>query len=39
MLTLYSIAATGTFEHDFKKLDKSIQKQVDNKDTMGGRTP
>lgn len=31
MLTLYSIAASGTFEHDFKKLGKSIQKQVDKK--------
>ncbi len=31
MLTVYSVAASGTFERGFKKLDRSVQMQVDKK--------
>lgn len=31
MISTYSIAASGTFERDFYKLDTSIQKRIDKK--------
>lgn len=39
MLSAYSIAASGTFERDFRKLDKSIQERINKKIRQAAADP
>lgn len=39
MLAVYSVAASGTFERDFKKLDRSVQQRIDKKIRWAAANP